>query len=103
MVTIRNQPVSHERSFQLLVDAVTDYAIYMLDADGLVTTWNSGAQRLKGYTEAEIVGRPYSVFFTEEDRAQGRPEYTLRQAANEGKFEEEGWRVRRDGSHFLAN
>jgi PAS domain S-box-containing protein len=92
-----------EQRFQLLVNAVTDYALYMLDADGIVATWNPGAQRFKGYTADEIIGCPYSTFFTEEDRAAGLPERALRIAAAEGKFEAEGWRVRKDGTRFWAH
>ena len=91
-----------EQLFRLLVDAVVDYAIYMLDPAGIVTTWNFGAARLKGYTEAEIVGRSYAVFFTEEDRAAGVPERNLDQARRTGRCESEGWLRRRDGRRFWA-
>ena len=93
--------VTAER-FQLLVNSVTDYAIYMLDADGFVATWNPGAYRFKGYEAEEIIGRHFSTFFTEEDRAAGLPEHILATAANEGRYESEGWRVRKDGTHFWA-
>ena len=96
-------PVSEESRFQLLVDAVTDYAIYMLDADGRVANWNSGAQRIKGYRADEIVGRHYSTFYTPEDRAAGLPERALKIAATHGKHESEGWHIRKDGTRFWAS
>ncbi|HZH12119.1 MAG TPA: PAS domain S-box protein [Microvirga sp.] len=89
--------------FQLLVDAVTDYAIYMLDPNGIIASWNSGAQRFKGYLESEILGEHFSRFYTEEDRAAGLPQRVLETAAREGKFEAEGWRVRKDGTRFWAH
>ena len=89
--------------YQLLVEAVTDYAIYMLDAQGNVTSWNPGARRFKGYEAGEIVGRHFSTFYTEEDRRQGLPQRALDTARNEGKFENEGWRVRKDGTRFWAH
>jgi PAS domain S-box-containing protein len=94
--------VTHARQLQLLVEGVTDYAIYMISPEGLVVTWNAGAKRLKGYEPAEIIGRPYATFFTPEDRAQGVPERALRTAAEVGRFETEGWRVRKDGTRFWA-
>jgi PAS domain S-box-containing protein len=92
-----------ENRFQLLVDAVTDYSIYMLDPGGFIASWNSGAQRFKGYTEPEIIGEHFSKFYTAEDRATGLPQRALDTAAREGKFESEGWRVRKDGSRFWAH
>ena len=92
-----------DRRFELLVDAVTDYAIYLLDADGYVASWNRGAQRFKGYSADEIIGKHFSVFYTEEDRADGLPARALRTAAEEGKFEQEGWRVRKDGTRFWTS
>jgi PAS domain S-box-containing protein len=92
-----------DRRFQLLVDAVKDYAIYLLDVDGHVSSWNPGAQRFKGYTADEIMGEHFSRFYTEEDRAAGVPERALRTAAEAGKFEAEGWRVRKDGSRFWCS
>jgi PAS domain S-box-containing protein len=89
--------------YHLLVDAITDYAIYMLNSDGNVTSWNSGAQRLKGYSEQEIIGIHFSNFYTPEDRAIGLPARALATAAGEGRFENEGWRVRKDGSRFWAH
>jgi PAS domain S-box-containing protein len=92
-----------ERRFQLLVDAVTDYAIYMLDPKGFVSSWNSGAQRFKGYQAFEIIGEHFSRFYTEEDRAAGVPARALETATREGQFEQEGWRVRKDGTRFWAH
>ncbi|MGN6667721.1 MAG: PAS domain S-box protein [Trinickia sp.] len=92
-----------EQRFRLLVDSVVDYAIFMLDADGYVTSWNAGAQRIKGYRADEIIGRHFSRFYTEEDRRNGMPQFVLSSAARTGKFEGEGWRVRKDGSRFWAN
>lgn len=86
-----------ERRYRLLVDAVSDYAIYMLDAGGYILTWNAGARRFKGYDDAEIIGQHFSRFFTPEDRAAGLPETILRTAAEEGRYESEGRRVRKDG------
>jgi PAS domain S-box-containing protein len=86
-----------------LVDGVDDYAIYLLDKEGHVVTWNPGAQRIKGYTSDEILGRNFSHFFTQEDVERGRPSELLRQAAARGRVELEGWRVRKDGSRFWAN
>ena len=86
----------------MLVDAVTDYAIYMLDPDGIVTSWNPGAKRFKGYEESEILGEHFSRFYTDEDRQAGLPQRALEIAEREGKFENEGWRVRKDGTKFWA-
>src|SRR5262245_4410390 len=91
-----------EKSFRLLVEAVTDYAIYMLDPDGRLVTWNPGIERLKGYTAADIIGRHFSIFFTPEDRLAGRPARALATAARTGRFEDEGWRMRKDGTRFWA-
>src|SRR5271156_379594 len=92
-----------ERSFELLVTSVTDYAIYMLDLEGQVVSWNAGARRIKGYDAQEIIGRNFSCFYTEEDRQASRPSTGLGIASREGRFEAEGWRVRKDGSRFWAN
>ncbi|SCB37564.1 PAS domain-containing sensor histidine kinase [Rhizobium hainanense] len=92
-----------EARYRTLIEAITDYAIYMLDPEGRITSWNPGAERLKGYTEQEIVGRHFSTFYTEEDRADGLPARALEAAASEGRFEREGWRLRKDGSRFWAN
>jgi PAS domain S-box-containing protein len=89
--------------FRLLIDAVTDYAIYMLDSTGRVISWNPGAQKFKGYTEEEILGEHFSRFYTEEDLATDLPTRALRAAAEEGRFEAEGWRVRKDGGRFWAH
>jgi len=86
----------------MLLDAITDYAIYMLDSRGIVTSWNPGARRFKGYEESEILGQHFSRFYVEEDREAGVPERALETAAREGKFENEGWRVRKDGTRFWA-
>ena len=92
-----------ERRFQLLVEGVTDYAIYMLDPKGFIVSWNAGARKLKLYAPDEIIGQHFSRFFTEEDRRTGLPERALATAGEEGRFENEGWRVRKDGSRFWAS
>lgn len=89
--------------FRLLVEAVEDYAIFMLDPNGLVATWNSGAQNIKGYEAAEIIGRHFSAFYTPEDIAAGKPSDVLAAATSQGRVEDEGWRLRKDGSRFWAN
>lgn len=94
--------VSEER-FRILVQGVTDYAIYMLSPAGVITNWNAGAKRIKGYDQAEVVGTHFSRFYTEEDRNSGLPAFALQKAANEGRFENEGWRVRKDGTPFWAH
>jgi PAS domain S-box-containing protein len=92
-----------ERRFRHLVQSVVDYAIFQLDKDGTVATWNPGAERIKGYTADEIIGQHFSRFYTEEDLATGLPARALATAAREGRFEAEGWRVRKDGSRFWAS
>ena len=92
-----------ERQFRHLVHSVVDYAIFRLDKDGVVATWNSGAERIKGYAPDEIIGRHFSVFYTEEDRVEGVPARALATAASKGRFEAEGWRVRKGGSRFWAS
>jgi PAS domain S-box-containing protein len=92
-----------ERNFRLLVEGITDYAIYMLDPQGRVTNWNTGAERIKGYTASEIVGEHFSRFYTPEDRAQGLPKRALDIALRDQHFIAEGWRVRKDGSRFFAS
>lgn len=87
---------------RLLVEAITDYAIYMLDPNGIVISWNPGARRFKGYEEAEIVGQHFSRFYTEKDRRAGMPAQALRTAEREGRFIAEGWRMRKDGTRFWA-
>jgi PAS domain S-box-containing protein len=89
--------------FRLLVDSIVDYAIYMLNPKGFVTSWNAGAERIKGFTAEEIVGKHFSTFYTDEDREAGVPQKVLETAKREGKFEGEGWRVRKDGSRFWAS
>jgi PAS domain S-box-containing protein len=92
-----------EERFRLLIEAVQDYAIFMLDTTGHIVSWNSGAQRIKGYTPNEIIGRHFSTFYPEEDVRDGKPERELQIATSEGRYEEESWRIRKDGSRFWAN
>jgi PAS domain S-box-containing protein len=92
-----------QEQFRILVQGVTDYAIFMLDREGYVASWNSGAQRIKGYAPDEIIGEHFSRFYPEEDQKRGEPARGLGVAATEGRFEKEGWRVRKDGSHFWAH
>lgn len=92
-----------EERFRLLVDSVKDYAIYLLDATGQVITWNKGAERIKGYTAAEVIGQPYALFFSPEECATGRPGQELEEAATTGRLEAEGWRIRKDGTRFWAH
>src|ERR1700755_2367007 len=92
-----------ERSFRLLVEGVADYALFMLDPSGIVTSWNIGAQRIKGYTPAEILGQHFSRFYTQTDRANGKPARALATARQTGRYEEDGWRVRKDGPFFWAS
>jgi PAS domain S-box-containing protein len=89
--------------FKLLVQSIVDYAIYMLDPNGFVTSWNAGAERIKGFQAEEVIGKHFSTFYTEEDRAAGMPAKVLETAAREGKYLGEGWRVRKDGSRFWAS
>src|SRR5262249_51962600 len=92
-----------EERFRVFVGAVTDYAIYTLDPQGHVTSWNAGAARIKGYSAEEIIGQHFSRFYTEQDRAAGLPQKALATAAREGRYEAEAWRLRKDGSRFLGN
>jgi PAS domain S-box-containing protein len=92
-----------EQRFRLLVYGVRDYAIFMLDTTGHITTWNMGAQRIKGYTSEEIIGKHFSIFYTAEDLEDGKPARELEIATKTGVYEEEGWRVRKDGTRFWAN
>ena len=92
-----------ERNFRLLVEGVADYALYMLDPTGIITSWNIGGQRIKGYSPEEILGQHFSRFYTEADRANGKPARALRTAEEHGRYEEEGWRVRKDGTFFWAS
>ena len=94
--------LTDEGRYRLLVEAITDYAIYLISPSGIVTTWNPGAQNFKGYTAKEIIGQHFSRFYTEEDQKIGLPARALETARREGKFEAEGWRVRKDGSRFWA-
>ena len=89
--------------FRLLVETVRDYAIFLLDRDGYIVSWNAGAERLKGYSSDEIVGKHFSVFYPEEDVRAGKCEHELAEAARGGRSEDEGWRVRKDGSRFWAD
>jgi PAS domain S-box-containing protein len=92
-----------ERRFRVVIEGITDYAIFMLDTTGVVSSWNRGAERLKGYTADEIIGQHFSRFYTVEDRANRLPEHVLATAARTGRFEAEGWRVRKNGTLFWAN
>ncbi|WP_313519903.1 PAS domain S-box protein [Pseudomonas sp.] len=91
-----------EHGYQLLVNAIVDYAIYMINLDGHISSWNAGAERIKGYRAEEILGEPFSRFFSEEDRDQGLPQRSLQIALNEGRHQGEGWRIRKDGTRFWA-
>ena len=92
-----------EERFRLLVHSVRDYAIFMLNPNGVISSWNEGAQRIKGYARDEIVGRHFSTFYPREDVAAGKPEWELEVAVRDGSVEDEGWRVRKDGTRFWAN
>jgi PAS domain S-box-containing protein len=93
---------SEERA-RVFIEAVKDYAIFLLDPDGYISTWNTGAERIKGYKASEIIGQHFSIFYPEEDKRAGKPAWELTVAKKDGRFEEEGWRVRKDGSRFWAN
>ena len=92
-----------EEQFQLLVAAVRDYAIFMLDPAGDVVSWNAGAERIKQHKAEEIIGKHFSEFYPEADKRNGKPDWELTVAEKEGRFEDEGWRIRKDGSRFWAN
>lgn len=92
-----------EEQLRLVIESAQDYAIFLLDPDGRVATWNLGAQRIKGYQASEIIGKHFSVFHPEEDLQSGKPQMELRVATEVGRFEDEGWRLRKDGSRFWAN
>src|SRR5579872_922994 len=94
--------MSGDRLFRLLVEGVSDCAIYLLSAQGIVTTWNSGAARLKNYSAAEVIGRHFEIFYTAEDRADGLPGRALAIALRDGKYQAESWSVRQDGRRFWA-
>jgi len=96
-------PLESDEPFRLLVDTVKDYAIFLLDVDGTIVSWNCGAERIKGYTAHEIIGQHFSRFYTEEDRARNWPAHVLATAKAEGRCEDEGWRVRKDGTRFWAD
>ncbi len=102
-ITPRRGLFESERRFRLLVEGVVDYAIYMLDPDGIVSNWNAGARRIKGYEAADVIGQHFEMFYLPEDRAAGRPAHSLQTAREHGRFEAEGWRLRKDGSKFLAS
>src|SRR5262245_53564854 len=93
----------HERIFEILVDRVRDYAMFVLDPEGRIATWNTGARLLKGYEAEEILGRHFSVFYLPEAVASGWPQQELKVATMQGRFEDEGWRLRKDGTRFWAN
>jgi PAS domain S-box-containing protein len=101
--TDQGTQISSEHRFRLLVEGVTDYAICLLDPSGFIASWNAGAQRITGYTEGEIVGQHFSQFYTREDRVLGMPLRALGSAVRNGRYEQEGWRVRKDGSRFRAS
>src|SRR5262245_5414953 len=100
---VRDSTHPSDERYRLLVEAVKDYAIFLLDPEGRVVTWNVGAERINGYTAADIVGKHFSVFFLPEDVAAGKPQEELQTAENEERFEGEGWRQRKDGSRFWVN
>ncbi|MBK7992472.1 MAG: PAS domain S-box protein [Blastocatellia bacterium] len=95
--------IYYDHSFRLLVQSVKDYAIYMLDKNGYVISWNDGAENIKGYKASEIIGKHFSCFYTLEDQEKDLPQFGLDTAVKEGHFEREGWRLRKDGSKFWAN
>jgi PAS domain S-box-containing protein len=100
----REAALHHEADrFRLFIEAVNDYAIFTLDSDGRVTSWNKGAERLKGYAPSEIIGKHFSCFFPEDDARKGEPQRQLEAAARQGRYDCENWRVRKDGSRFWAN
>jgi PAS domain S-box-containing protein len=96
-------PFPDQDIYRLLVEQTKDYAVFALDREGYVRTWNVGAERLKGYRAQEIIGKHFSTFYTKEDVARDWPARELQMASVEGRFEDEGWRVRKDGSRFWAN
>ena len=101
---VGSQPVAALRDeLALLIDGATNYAIYMLDPQGRVTIWNRGAERIKGWTAAEVVGRDIAIFYPADEVAAGKPQSDLLRASSLGRFEEDSWRLRKDGSEFLAS
>lgn len=95
--------LQREGVFRILVEAIRDYAIFLLDPQRNVASWNTGAERIKGYNAAEIIGKNFSMFYPEADKQAGKPEFELRVAAEKGRFEDENWRIRKVGSRFWAN
>ena len=95
-------PITNQPHYELLVHSIVDYAIYMIEPDGCIATWNKGAARILGYEDHEVLGRHVSMFYTQADREAHRPEYALAMSARVGRHAEEGWRVRKDGSRFWA-
>ncbi len=102
-LSVLSPELQHERIFRVMVDSVHDYAIFLLDPTGVVASWNSGAERLKQYKADEIIGKHFSVFYPESDVRNGKPDHELEVAAEVGRFEDEDWRIRKDGSRFWAN
>jgi sigma-B regulation protein RsbU (phosphoserine phosphatase) len=101
--TLQLAPAPHDDVFRMLVESVHDYAIFMLDPNGFITTWNAGAERIKGYAANEIIGKHFSVFYPPQDVSSGKPAWELEEAARVGRFEDEGWRLRNDGTRFWSN
>ncbi len=99
----RAEAMATAETYRLMVESVRDYAIFMLDRDRRVRTWNAGARAIKGYSADEIIGRHFSIFYPPEDRARARTRLELEVATREGRYEEEGWRVRKDGTRFWAS
>src|SRR5205085_4633419 len=100
---VPSESLEDSEELRAVTDSIRDYAIFLLDPTGRILTWNTGAQQLKGYAPHEIIGQSFHRFYTEEDRLAGRPQRLLQIAAAEGRVEDEGWRVRKDGSHFWAD
>jgi PAS domain S-box-containing protein len=103
LVDMTNPPLPQNQIYRLLVQAVQDYAIFALDPKGHIQTWNEGAKRLKGYTADEVIGSHFSLFYSKEDRTRNHPDWELQQATKYGTYEEEGWRLRKDGSRFWVS
>src|SRR5947209_13117091 len=94
---------AHADVFRLLVESVRDYAIFLLDTTGHIRSWNEGARRIKGYTPQEIIGKHFSIFYPAADVRHGKPDFGLKVAVDEGRWQEEGWRIRKDGTRFWAS
>jgi PAS domain S-box-containing protein len=103
LVSDRQSPLHQDSTLRLLVDQITDYAIFLLTTTGEIATWNPGAQRIKGFRPDEIIGKHFRTLYPAEDQIAQKPEYELRVAAQTGRFEDEGWRIKADGSRFWAN